>query len=101
MRTLSVRLPEHLGERLDHEARDEGKSRSELARDAIAAYVERRERERFLAALAAEARALRATGDGERVAEEFVVAENEALDTALERRTALAESEADEDRWWD
>ena len=97
MRTLSVRLPESLGRKLDHEARDEGKSRSELARKAIADFVERRERERFLATLAAEAREVRDAPEGRRIAEEFLVAENEALEVA----EGVGEGDDPDERWWE
>lgn len=98
MRTLSVRLPDRLDRRLDEEARDEGRSRSELAREAIVEYVEKRERQRFLATLAAEARALRDAAEGRRVAEEMLPMENEAL-AAVE--SADADSADDAGRWWD
>lgn len=57
MTAFSLRLPEHLESRLDEEARREGVARSEVARAAIAEFLDRRERERFLAAFVAEARA--------------------------------------------
>jgi len=97
MRTLSVRLPEPLDRKLDHEARDEGKSRSELAREAIVEYVERRERERFLATLAEEARAVRGAPESRHIAEEFLVAENEALEVA----EGGGEGDDHDERWWE
>lgn len=54
---FSLRLPEDLESRLDAEARLEGIARSEIARTAIAEFLERRERQRYLAAYVAEARA--------------------------------------------
>lgn len=97
MRTLSVRLPETLDRNLDHEARDEGKSRSELAREAIVEYVERRERERFLATLAEEAREVRGAPETRRIAEEFLVAENEVLEVA----EGGGEGDDPDERWWE
>lgn len=48
MSTLSIRIPQALNKRLISEARLEGKGRSELAREAIADFLYRRERERFM-----------------------------------------------------
>jgi metal-responsive CopG/Arc/MetJ family transcriptional regulator len=57
MARLSLRLPEELESKLDDEARREGVARSEIARTAIAEFLERKERERYTAAFVAEARA--------------------------------------------
>ena len=57
MAALSLRLPEELESRLDTEARRAGVPRSEIARTALEDFLARRERERFLAAFVAEARA--------------------------------------------
>jgi predicted DNA-binding protein len=57
MAAISVRLPEELEIRLTHEAEIEGKPRSELAREAIAEYLARREKERFMKEMVSEARA--------------------------------------------
>jgi len=100
VRTLSIRLPEPLDRKLDHEARDEGKSRSELAREAIADFIERRERERFLATLAAEAREVRDAPEGRRIAEEFLVAENEALEGSAVADGG-GEGDDPDERWWE
>ena len=54
---FSVRLPGELESKLDEEARRQGVARSEVARAAIAEFLERKERERYLAAFIAEARA--------------------------------------------
>lgn len=94
MSTLSVRLPDPLDHDLAREAEEQGKNRSELAREAIAEYVERRARDRFLATLAAEARSLHGSGEAVEVAEELLAAENEALEVAEEGATEPAE------RWW-
>ncbi len=57
MTALSLRIPEELESRLDAEARRAGVPRSEIARTALEDFLARRERERFLAAFVAEARA--------------------------------------------
>ena len=56
MSGLNLRLPEDLCSRLDEEARREGVARSQVARAAIADFLDRRERERYIAAFVAEAR---------------------------------------------
>jgi len=53
MAAISVRLPDQLESRLTSEAAIEGKGRSEVARDAIADYLARREHERFMAEMVA------------------------------------------------
>ena len=86
MAGFSLRLPDELEERLEQEARREGVARSEVARIAIAEFLFRRERERFLAAFVAEARA--AYGDPAirsealAIAEEALPIDNEGLDLA-------------------
>jgi predicted DNA-binding protein len=89
MSSISLRIPEDLENRLEHESRQAGVPRSEIARSALEAYLDRVERERFLAGFIAEARAT--YGDNaSRVealefAEEALVLDNEALDQAEER----------------
>ena len=55
---ISIRIPDPLEYRLEQEALHSGKVRSEIVREAIAAYVDRKEHERILSALASSARAL-------------------------------------------
>ena len=86
MPALSLRLPEDLGRRLEDEASLEQMPRSEVVRIAITDYLARRERERFMAELVAEART--AYGDEAirrealEMAEEGIDVSNEALDIA-------------------
>jgi predicted DNA-binding protein len=86
MGALSLRLPAEVEVRLDAEARREGVARSEVARAAIVEFLDRRERDRFLAEIV---RAARARGDDEALAmaEEALPFDNEALAIA-EGRTA-------------
>ena len=83
MPVISLRLPEGLEAKLEEESRLTGRPRSEVARDAIADYLARVERERFLARLEAAARNLAADpetrSEALAVAEEFLPLENEAL----------------------
>jgi predicted transcriptional regulator len=79
MATLNMRLDDELERRLAREASLENQTRSELARAAIAEYLEQRERRRFQAQIL---RAARARGDREAIAtaEEALYTDNEALD---------------------
>jgi len=79
MSIISLRLPEELERLLAREAEVEGKGRSEIARDAIAEYLARRERERFLAEIARAARA-RGGAEARALADEALPLDNEALD---------------------
>lgn len=78
MPLVSIRLPDDVEARLTREAGRLGRSKSELARDAIVDYLERLERQRFLGEIA---RAARARGDDEALAtaNEALVTDNEAL----------------------
>ncbi|MCC6209582.1 MAG: ribbon-helix-helix protein, CopG family [Burkholderiales bacterium] len=80
MGTLNVRLDDELDRRLAREAGVAAQTRSELARDAIAAYLDQRERDRFRAEIARAARADR--GDALAIAEEALRTDNESLDLA-------------------
>jgi predicted transcriptional regulator len=80
MSLISIRLPGALDAELTRAAEASQRPKSELAREAIVEYLARRERERFLGAIA---RAARAGGnEGLAVAEEALPLDNEALDLA-------------------
>lgn len=84
MPLISIRLPEALDAELTREAEARQRPKSELAREAIVEYLARRERERFLGAIA---RAARADGeDGIALAEESLRLDNEALDLGEGKR---------------
>lgn len=104
MPALSLRLPEDLEHRLEEEAHREGLPRSEVARQAIADYLARRERERFMTELVAEAGAAYANKAIRRealeMAEEFMVTDNEALDIAEGRKPGEPRPKESGDRWW-
>jgi predicted transcriptional regulator len=84
MSVISLRLPSALEERLAREAELANTARSEIARRAVAEYLDRQERERVMAAFVAEARAAYADPEVRRealaVAREFAAADSEALD---------------------
>ncbi len=81
MSIISLRLPEELERLLAREAERAGKGRSEIAREALADYLERRERERFLAEIARAARA-RDGAEARELANEALPLDNEALKLA-------------------
>jgi len=58
MGVLSLRLPDKLEQALSREAKLETRPRSEVIRQALDEYLQRMEQDRFLAKMAASARAL-------------------------------------------
>jgi len=103
MSTLNVRLPNDLEDALTREADLARKPRSELAREAIRAHLERLERERFLGELTraahtiAEDPALRR--ETERIGEAFAAADAEIA--AREEPAAGTYGTGDNDQpWW-
>ena len=99
MTTLSIRLPEALETHLKAEARLEAKSQSEIARLAIADYLSRREKERFMAELAAAGRAL--ANDQEAWAESREIAEDladEGMDAII--ADEIAAGIDPNEKWW-
>ena len=104
MSALSLRLPEDIDTRLAHESKLEGRSRSEVARQAITEFLARRERERFMAEMVAAARALAADPEAQReaqeLAEDSVALDNEALDLAEGRRPGEPWTDELGEKWW-
>jgi len=104
MPALSLRLPEDLDHRLEEEARREGLPRSEVARQAISEFLTRREKERFMTELVAEARSAYANEAIRRealeIAEEGIVTSNETLDIAEGRKPGEPMPEEPGERWW-
>jgi metal-responsive CopG/Arc/MetJ family transcriptional regulator len=104
MGSVSLRLPDELEQKLDAEADRSGQPRSQLIRDAIAELIARRERERVLAEVTAAARVLAsdptALAEARRISEDFVEAENDALDVAEGRRPGQPWREELGERWW-
>lgn len=83
MSLVSIRLPEDVEARLAREAERIGRPKSEIAREAIVDYLDRMERDRFLAEIG---RAARSRGDEEvlAAAEEALLLDNEGLAIAEE-----------------
>jgi len=101
MPALSLRLPEDLDHRLEDEARLERIPRSEVVRIAITDYLARRERERFMAELVAEAHTAYADKSirhsALEMAEEGMDTGNEALDIAEGRTPGAPWPKG---KWW-
>lgn len=93
MSTVSIRLPDDVERRLAQEVERSQRGKSELVRDAIIDYLDRQERERFLAEIA---RAARSRGDEEAIAlaEEALPLDNEALELPPEDPPRLHEPKA-------
>src|SRR5262245_32544268 len=79
MPLVSIRLPEDVEARLAREAEREQRPKSELAREAIVDYLQRVERERFIAEIARAASA-RDTDAARMDAEAALPVDNEALE---------------------
>ncbi len=104
MAAISLRLPDDLDRKLAEEADLAGRPRSEVVRDALAEYLARRERARFMAEFIAEAK--KGYGDPEirqeaiEMAEEHVALSNAALDLAEGRQPGEPWPEEPGERWW-
>ena len=84
MGVLSMRLDDETDARLTREAERERKSRSEIVRAALTAFLSSRERERFLGEIARAAREIRPE-EARAVAQEALPLDNEALGAAEPR----------------
>lgn len=82
MATLSIRLSEELEQKLEQEAHLRETNRSQVAREALADYLRRRERERFTAEIVEAAQHLRNDPESVDIAEEWLPIENEAMEVA-------------------
>jgi predicted DNA-binding protein len=104
MGAMSLRLTEELEDRLAKEAELEGKPRSELVREALHEFLQRRERDRFMAEMVAEAKEAYSDPGIRReaieMAEEFLPLDNEALEIAEGLGTGESRSEKSGEKWW-
>jgi len=73
-RTVTISLPPELARRVDRVARAEGRSRSELFREALRQYLERQERWKRIFA------------SGEQVARDLAIDEADVLKAVKDRR---------------
>lgn len=93
------RLPDDIDQRLGEETATEGTTRSEVARAAIAEYLAKAEKERFMAEVIAAARALAA--DPAAMAESRELAEDMAddgLDPIIEAERSAGHEPGN--KWW-
>lgn len=97
MPSLSLRLPDELDHRLEKEARRTGLARSEVARMAISEFLARRERERFMAEMVAEARTAYANEDLRR---EALALEKDFLDLEKQKKNHATGQDVPDERWW-
>jgi predicted DNA-binding protein len=99
MSTISLRLPDEIETRLRDEARNAGKSQSEIARLAITEYLERREKERFMAEIVKAARELAddstVTNESRELAEDLIA---DGLDTVIENEQSAPDESPQ--KWW-
>ena len=101
MSALSLRLPDHLEQQLNEEARLSGQPRSQLLREALETLLSQRRQERAQAALRLAAEALASDADAcaeaREMAADFLMAENEALAGAEAPATTTSTST---EPWW-
>ncbi len=99
MSIISIRLPDEIERQLDEEAERSHKSRSEVARLAIADYIVRAEKQRFMSELVGEMRGAYGNPD---IRREAVETAKEAVDDGLDE-VIKAERAAGMDpagKWW-
>lgn len=99
MTAISLRLPDEIEARLTQEAGLEGRPRSEIARAAIVEYLERREKERFMAELVEEARRAYAIPA---IREEALEIANDTVDDGLDQVIADERAAGIDpgEKWW-
>ena len=99
MNAISLRLPDHLEQQLNEEARRSGQPRSQLLREALETLLHQRQEERAQAALKLAAVALAsdagACAEAQAMAADFLLAENEALAGAEAPASATST-----EPWW-
>ncbi|MDZ7662601.1 ribbon-helix-helix protein, CopG family [Thiohalophilus sp.] len=104
MSAISLRLPEEIETRLAEEARAEGRPRSEVIREAIAEYLTRHERERYMTRMVEAARAIAedpaAGAETKALAEEAIESGNEAMDSAEGRQPGAPWPKESDENWW-
>ncbi|MDP2761438.1 MAG: ribbon-helix-helix protein, CopG family [Sideroxyarcus sp.] len=104
MGTLTLRLPEKLDQQLTVLAAQTHQNRSKLARAALEKFVHDQEREQLLAGMVEAFRFLatnpEARAESIAIAEEFAVADSEALDIAEGRKPGEPSSSEPEEQWW-
>ena len=103
MSAVSLRLPDHLEQQLNEEARLSGQPRSQLLREALETLLRQRREERAKAALRLAAVALAsdagACAEAQELAADFLMAENEAL-AGAEAPAITTMTMTSTEPWW-
>lgn len=104
MATLTLRLPDDLDRQLTVLAAQTHQNRSELARTALEKFLRDQEREQLLAGMVEAFRFLATNPDARAesiaIAEEFAVADSEALDISEGRKPGETSPFEPEAQWW-
>ena len=102
MGVITIRLNEKLEKQLRQESQLEKKSRSNLVRQAIADFLRRMEHNRLKQALVQEMKNLPSSArqEGLAIADEFLPAENEALELAEGRKSWESKPKKKDKGWW-
>ena len=104
MSTLNLRLTDQIDQQLSQEAQRENRTRSEVAREALAWYLTEMEKSRFMNQLVEEARVAYSNKDIRRealeISESFLPSENEALDVAEGRKAGKSKPGNPGEKWW-
>ncbi len=102
MNSVTIRLDENLEKLLEQELKMEKISRSDLVRQVLQDYLKRRKKDRLIQAMVQEMKSLspEARQEGLALAEEFLPAENEALELGESPAPYSSSPEGKDDRWW-
>lgn len=104
MSMLNIRLTDQIEQQLSEEALRENRTRSEIARDALAWYLTEIKKKRFMDQLLEEAREGYANEtirqEAKEISEEFLPLENETLDIDENRKSNKSQPEESGEKWW-
>ena len=102
MGSITIRLDEALEKMLEQELQSGDKSRSDLVRQVLQDYLKRRKHDRLIQAMVQEMKSLPPEARQEEVdiAEEFLPAENEALELGETHQPYGSSPGEKNERWW-
>ncbi len=102
MTSITIRLDDTLEKMLEQELQSGEQSRSDLVRQILQDYLKRRKRERLIKTMVDEMKSLspEARQEGLDIAEEFLPAENEALELGENGAPYDVSLGEKEERWW-
>jgi metal-responsive CopG/Arc/MetJ family transcriptional regulator len=100
--SITIRLDDTLEKMLEQELQSGEQSRSDLVRQILQDYLKRRKRERLIKTMVDEMKSLspEARQEGLDIAEEFLPAENEALELGENGAPYDVSLGEKEERWW-